>query len=230
MGSAQNPSDRNLDLGASEAPRPYKRIFLLSPANASGKRAGLVTRESANFELAVRLREGKVAIGEIFSFISGLYFRGKLAYAQAFADPPAETPGVFVITATRGLVVSETLLSMDELREIGEVPIDLGDARYCAPLVADAQQLFGQIGPQCEVILLGSIATTKYVEPLLDIFREGLMFPTEFVGRGDMSRGGLLLRSVREGVQLEYASVAKSLRRGVRPPKLPKLRREKRYR
>jgi hypothetical protein len=77
----------------------------------------------------------------------------------------------------------------------------------------------------CEVVLLGSVATPKYVEPLLGIFGERLMFPAEFVGRGDMSRGGLLLRYAREQAQLTYVPVAGAVRHGARPPRLPKLAR-----
>jgi hypothetical protein len=200
-----------------------RRVFLLSPANASGIRARLILGEQARFELAVRLRESRVPLGEVFSFISGLYFRGKLAYAHAFAEPPAAAPGILIITASRGLVPPETPLTLDELREIAEVPIHAGDPRYRGPLERDALHLAQQIGSGGEVVLLGSIATPKYVEPLLGIFGDHLVFPADFVGRGDMSRGGLMLRSARDGVQLRYVSVAKSLRHGPRPPKQPKL-------
>jgi hypothetical protein len=73
-------------------------------------------------------------------------------------------------------------------------------------------------------VLLGSIASPKYVDVLLDIFGNRLRFPRDFVGRGDMSRGGLLLRRAREGVELEYARIAGAARHGARPPKLPPLR------
>jgi hypothetical protein len=72
-------------------------------------------------------------------------------------------------------------------------------------------------------VLLGSIATAKYVEPLLKIFNQRLLFPSAFVGRGDMSRGGLMLRSAREAVELSYEPVCSATRHGPRPPKLPKL-------
>jgi hypothetical protein len=201
-----------------------KRIFLLSPANASGIRAQHILREQAEFELAVRMREAGAHLGEIFAFISGLYFRGKLAYARAFAEPPENAPGILVITASRGLMSPDAVLTLDDLREIASVPIHEEDERYRNPLERDAQQLMRQIGDACEVVLLGSIATPKYVEPLLGIFGDALLFPSEFVGRGDMSRGGLMLRSAREGVPLSYAPVKNSVRRGSRPPKLPKLR------
>src|SRR5262249_62023500 len=86
----------------------------------------------------------------------------------------------------------------------------------------DAQLLREHMGARCEVVLLGSIATPKYIEPL-SIFGERLVFPAEFVGRGDMSRGGLLLRCVREQTELSYVPVAGAVRHGARPPKLPKL-------
>jgi hypothetical protein len=198
------------------------RIFILSPANTSGVRGRLILREQACFELALRLRETGAPLGEIFSFISGLYFRGKLTYARAFAEPPADAPGILVITASQGLRPPESPLFLDELREMSHVPIDAREVRYRGPLERDASQLSGQLGENCEVVLLGSIATSKYAEPLLTVFGNRLVFPVDFIGRGDMSRGGLMLRSARTGSQLAYAPVAESSRRGPRPPRLPK--------
>ena len=54
-------------------------------------------------------------------------------------------------------------------------------------------------GDRCEIVLLGSIASGKYVELLQPVFGNRLVFPPAFVGRGDMSRGGLLLRCVSAG-------------------------------
>jgi hypothetical protein len=207
----------------SSAPRGPQRIFLLSPANAGGLRAKMIMSENARFILARRLRNDGLPIGELFSFISGLYFRGKLAYAQTFASPPKGLPGVFVITAGRGLVPPDTLVTHEELLEIAGVPVDAGDPRYRQPLDRDAQELFRKAGKKCEIVLLGSIATPKYVEPLLGVFEQRLLFPSTFVGRGDMSRGGLMLRSVREGAELSYEPVCSAIRHGARPPKLPKL-------
>jgi hypothetical protein len=200
--------------------RNTKRIFLLSPANASGIRARQILREEAEFELATRLRETGAPLGEIFQFISGLYFRGKLAYARAFARPPENAPGILVISASRGLLSPDEVLTLADLREIAAVPIHEEDRRYRDPLERDARKLAQQIGDACEVVLLGSIATPKYVEPLLGIFGDALLFPAEFVGRGDMSRGGLMLRSAQAGVPLIYTPVSGSIRRGRRPPKL----------
>lgn len=202
------------------------RIFLLSPANANGLRARMILSDRATFDLAVRLRDGGLPLGELFSFISGLYFRGKLAYAQAFGNSDSRSPNVFVITAGGGLIPPETPITIERLREIASVPIEPKEARYRVPLERDARKLLTRMTSACEVVLLGSVATPKYVEPLLGIFGERLMFPAEFAGRGDMSRGGLMLRCARSGEQLTYVPVATAMRHGPRPPKLPKLPRQ----
>jgi hypothetical protein len=203
--------------------READRVFLLSPANASGVRAKMILHDRAQFSLALRLRQGRLSLGELFSFISGLYFRGKLAYAQAFASNASGLSGAFVITAGGGLIPPETPITIEQLREIAGVPIEAHELRYRMPLERDARKLLKRIGRACEVVLLGSIATPKYVEPLLGIFGERLMFPAEFVGRGDMSRGGLMLRCARSGEQLTYVPVATAVRHGPRPSKLAKL-------
>jgi hypothetical protein len=200
-----------------------QRIFLLSPANVAGIRAGLVMDENGNSEWARRIRRGSVPLGELFSFMSGLYFRGKLAYARAFAVTPPCLAGAFVITSSGGLVPPDTLVTIERLREISRATIDPRDERYRMPLVRDAQALLESMGVVCEVVLLGSIATPKYIDPLLDVFGEKLMFPAAFVGRGDMSRGGLMLRCVQSGEQLQYVPVLNAVRNGRKPPKLERL-------
>ena len=196
------------------------RVFILSPANTSGVRGRLVMNEGAEFELALRLRQEGAPLGDVFTFISGLYFRGKSAYSRAFAAPPLGAPGSLVITAGYGLLPLETLISSGDLRTISGIPIDLNELQYRAPLERDALNLKQIIAPECEVVLLGSIATAKYLEPLIDIFGSRLLFPSEFVGRGDMSRGGLMLRSAREGIELDYVPASGAILRGRRPPKL----------
>jgi hypothetical protein len=212
----------NADSTLGDAKRT-KRIFLLSPANAGGKRAQLLLRDAAEFELAQRLRAQGLSLGEAFSFISGLYFRGKLAYASAFAAPPVGAPGVLVITACGGLMPPEALLSHSELCSISAGPVDASEPRYRIPLDRDARRLHAQLSDNCEIVLLGSVATPKYVEPLLAIFGPRLVFPSEFAGRGDMSRGGLLLRCVRQGMELSYIPLLTAERHGRKPAKLPKL-------
>jgi hypothetical protein len=200
------------------------RVFLLSPANVGGKRAKMLLNPRASFDLARRLRTGVGApLGEAFAFMSGLYFRGKLAYARAFAEAPAGCAGVLVITSNRGLISADTFVTQEELGAYSEVPIDARDPRYTRPLIRDSRALAAACGIGCSVVLLGSVASGKYVDHLLPIFGERLHFPKEFVGRGDMSRGGLLLRSVTENRLLTHISVAGAVRRGSRQPKLTPL-------
>lgn len=202
-------------------------MFLLSPANCSGLRAKMVLSERAQFDLAVRLRSGSgVALGEVFAFVSGLYFKGKLAYALEFAQPPQPGSemvgsGALVITPTAGLRPVETAITADAVKAFAAVDIAANDPRYRRPLVASARALNEEIGPDCDVVLLGSIASAKYVEVLTEVFGSRLLFPIDFVGRGDMSRGGLLLRCVRAGQGLTYVPVEGAVRHGARPPKLP---------
>jgi hypothetical protein len=204
------------------AKRRVRRLFLLSPANASSVRGRFLLADSANSVLGQRLRNEGAPLGEIFSFISGLYFRGKLAYARAYADPPPGIPGIAVITASGGLVSPDQSLTLEEFRRVVMGRVDAAESHYRLPLERDARLLRDGMGTNCEVVLLGSIATQKYVEPLLGIFGESLRFPAEFVGRGDMSRGGLMLRCVREHAQLTYVPIIGAARHGERPPKLGK--------
>jgi hypothetical protein len=214
-------SEEHKDLNSSSL--HSSRIFLLSPANLGGVRAGYVMAENAESDLSGRLRREGVTLGEVFSFISGLYFRGKLAYARAFSSPPSGVCGCYVITAGGGLVPPETVVNLNLLREFAVNAIDPCNEHYRAPLDRDCGSLSETLGNSCEIVLLGSIATPKYVEPLLQIFRERLVFPMDFVGRGDMSRGGLMLRCVEAGRELDYTPILTATRRGSRPPKLSPL-------
>lgn len=205
------------------------QIFLLSPANCGGNRARIVMSERAAFDVAVQLRTRTGApLGDVFAFLSGLYFRGKLAYSRAFARPPESASlcgsGIFVITPTAGLRTAETPISLGALRAFAAVDIDADNPRYRRPLETSARAVAADIGPDCDVVLLGSIASPKYVDVLQQIFGERLVFPADFVGRGDMSRGGLMLRCVTSMTELDYIPVAGAVRNGKRPPKLEPLR------
>jgi hypothetical protein len=180
-------------------------------------------RPEADFALAGRLRDGNATLGEVYAFISGLYFRAKLAYAKAFAAPPEGLPPALVIVPGLGLVRPDTLVGVEQLRRIGDIPIEQNNQAYRDPLLRDARLLDQNAGPGCRYLLLGSIATEKYTEPLLSVFGDRILFPLEFVGRGDMSRGGLMLRRASSGEQLSYVSLLGALRRGRRPPKLDPL-------
>jgi len=196
------------------------QFFILSPASSAGRRAALLLNDRAEFFLARKLRSEGATLGEVFSFLSGLYYRGKLTYARAFVPPEAHSRSIWTITAGRGLVDPETVITLDDLRSFGNVPIHIGEPRYREPLLADARQLAQKLSASGRAVLLGSIASDKYVKILYEAFGDRLVFPQAFLGRGDMSRGGLLLRAVDAGEELSYIPVMTSIRRGSRPEKL----------
>jgi hypothetical protein len=198
-------------------------VFLLSPANSAGERMALVLSPGARFPLALALQGAGAPLGHVFAFASGLYFRGKLAYAETFARPPPGVPRALVIAPGAGLVPADTPVRGEHLRAFAAVPVDARERRFREPLVAAARRVADRLAAADEVVLLGSIASDKYVAPLLEVFGERLLFPVDFVGRGDMSRGGLLLRAARAGVELSYGKVLGAIRHGVRPPRLPPL-------
>lgn len=200
------------------------RIFILSPAKTSGRRASLLMSDAAEFDLAKRLRKSQATLGEVFSFLSGLYFRGKYSYSQHFARPPDGVAAQYVITSDCGLLDPAALISMRQLKKFGKTMIDVHEPRYTEPLRRSVGEISRVLPTRCQVILLGSIATNKYSEILIETFGLQLVFPREFIGRGDMSRGGLLLRAVKTGDELEYVSLLTAeSRRGKRAPKLPKI-------
>ena len=178
----------------------------------------------ATFDLAVRFHQNGATIGEVFSFLSGLYFRGKLEYANHFAKAAAPLQGVWIITSDRGLVSQESVVTPDDIRAFSRIPIDRDEKRYLEPLVQSATDLALQLPLHAEVVLLGSVGTSKYATPLLQILNERLKFPVEFVGRGDMSRGGLLLRCIDDSRELDYIPLDGAVVHGKRPPKLQKRR------
>ncbi|WP_242392868.1 hypothetical protein [Anaeromyxobacter oryzisoli] len=217
-----------MDRGHTPAPgrTQPRRVFLLSPARAGGERMALVLSPGARFALARAVQgEGGAPLADVFLFASGLYFRGKLAYALAFATPPPGVPGALVIAPGAGLVPVHARVRAADLRALAEVRVHAREPRFREPLERDARALAEALGPGGEVVLLGSVASPKYVEPLLGVLGARLLFPLAFVGRGDMSRGGLLLRAVRAGTELAYGPVAGAVLHGPRPPRLEPLRR-----
>ena len=196
-------------------------VFVLSPARCGGERAALLAA-SLQSALGRQLHDRTAPLGDVFAWLSALYFRGKLTYARRFAAGPAGMSGTLVMAPGRGLEPPDVAISAAELRAMGQVDVE-SDA-FAAPLRRDAAQLARHCGGAARVVLLGSIATGKYVDPLLEVFGERLLFPESFVGRGDMSRGGLLLRAARSGEELAYQPIAGTIRRGKRPPRLPRTR------
>jgi hypothetical protein len=180
-----------------------------------------VFRDAADFDLARRLRSPAGApLGAVFSFVSGLYFRGKAAYAGAFGRTPPEVGAGLVISAGEGLRALDEPVTLDRLRSWAEVPIDADNRRFTDPLVDHAAALERAYGATARFVLLGSIASDKYVRPLTRVFGDHLLFPSDFVGRGDMSRGALMLRAAREGRELCYEPVETAVRHGPRAPSI----------
>jgi hypothetical protein len=188
-----------------------ERIYLLSPAHAGGKRAAMLFNTNAKFELAQRLRTTGVPIGEMYSFMSPLYFRGKLTYATKFANAPSGTPGSLVITPSRGLVRPESVIKLGDVSELQNERLVTENPRYRDALERDLRTLSEAIGRSAHVILLGSIATRKYVPLLSEILGDRLVVPRKFIGLGNMSRGALLLQCSRDGCELEYISASQAL-------------------
>jgi hypothetical protein len=195
------------------------RVFLLSPASPDGVRSAQLTSPRARFGAAERYRSPEgVRIEEAFTFMSSLYFRGKITYARHFAAPPpelelgSEDDGILVIAPGFGLVPPSWRITPERMKKLRRTPVDLKNESYCRPMRTHAEQL-REIAPAAQVVLLGSVATGKYVDLLLPVFGDRLLFPRDFAGAGDMKRGGMLLRAVREDQELEYVTLDAPRRR-----------------
>jgi hypothetical protein len=165
----------------------------------------MLFRAESQFELAQRLRTTGITLGEAFTFVSPLYFRGKLAYASAFSRQAGlGVSTVFLITPSRGLQPPETVVTLAEFQAITGDYISARNPGYRDPLERDLRALSERIVSDLRVVLLGSIATKKYLPLLLHVFGERLLIPRKFVGLGNMSRGALLLQCLRQGRELEY--------------------------
>ena len=194
-------------------------VFLLSPAFCGGRRASILLNPKSQAATTRELRAGRLSLGGAFAFMSGLYFRGKLTYARRFGE-------ALVITPTRGLQDPDRKFTLALLQEFAVGDVSLDNPEYRAALERDVIALAARLGRHTAVVLLGSVASGKYVDVLLPILGERLRYPVAFVGRGDMSRGGLLLRSAASGDELEYGPLTAGVRpRGPRPPKLDPLTR-----
>jgi hypothetical protein len=185
-------------------------IFLLSPASTGGIRAKQFTSPNAKFEAArlYRSPEG-VPIAMAFAFMSSLYFRGKIGYALHFAAPSPAIGGygIYIIAPGFGLVPPDWRLTPERMKVMAKTPVDAAKRNYRKPLEEHARELAAKLEPEARVVLLGSVASGKYVDILWPIFKHQLRFPTAFAGLGDMSRGGLMLRAVRAGRELEYTTL-----------------------
>jgi hypothetical protein len=193
-------------------PRP--RAFLISPATAHGPRALSLRRPESNSPFARRLREEGVPLGDVFSFLSGLYFRGKLEYARTFARSHGDEPGVRIITMTDGLVSPDALISRDDLERYATCAD--GASAAVALLEQTAIELSDRLGADADVVLLGSVSTGKYTDLLGPIFGARLLFPRDVLHIGQLARGALFLQRARDRRELEYMSVSDIVRAGRR--------------
>jgi hypothetical protein len=194
-------------------------VFLLSPAYCGGRRASILLNARSQAVTAIEFRSGTMSLGRAFAFMSGLYFRGKLSYAERFGE-------ALVITPTRGLQPASLPFNLELLREFAVGDVSLDNPEYRLALERDVKALARRIPAKSQVVLLGSVASGKYVDVLLPVLGDRLRYPVSFIGRGDMSRGGLMLRSAASGEELEYQALTAGVRpRGPRPPKLDPLTR-----
>lgn len=179
-------------------------VFLLSPANTSGIRAKqlMSPRSKSDAAMLYRSDEG-VPIADAFTYMSALYFRGKIAYARHFAAPE----NAYVIAPGFGLVPPDWRITVERMAALRKTDVSTKDGRYVRTLRESSTSLAGSLAPDTEVVLLGSVASGKYVDVLQPIFGDRLRFPAVFAGLGDMARGGLLLRAVRADRELEYVTL-----------------------
>jgi len=180
------------------------KIFLLSPASLNGIRARQLMSPRSRFQAAELYRSPQgVPIALAFAFMSALYFRGKIAYAMHFSD----FDNTFVIAPGFGLVPPAWPITEERMTILKRTPVDVRKRNYREPLERDAQSIARRLNGDDQIILLGSVATGKYIDVLLPVFGDRLRFPAIFAGLGDMSRGGLMLRAVRQNRELEYTTL-----------------------
>jgi hypothetical protein len=186
-----------------------------------------VLNPNASFPLARALHSNEGALlGEVFSFVSGLYFRGKAAYSERFGSLPGGVAGGLVMSPGEGLRFLHERVTAERLRHWAKVDVDAKNAAFTENLIGHCHELWRTCGDTTRYVLLGSIATDKYVEPLTQVFHQRLLFPKDFVGRGDMSRGALMLRAAKDGQELEYAPIKGSALHGPKAPGIARRRRQ----
>jgi hypothetical protein len=150
-------------------------------------------------------------LGEVFSFLSGLYFRGKLEYARVFARAAGgDAREVHIITMTDGLVSPDAVISSADLERYADYQ---GSApATTSPLEATVRALRDRVGSDAEVVLLGSVGTGKYTDVLVPILGRQLLFPPDVLHAGQLARGAIFLRRAQAGQELEYVPVADIVR------------------
>src|SRR5690349_18334498 len=114
-------------------------VFLLSPAFCGGRRAAILLNAKSQAVTALEFRSGRMSLGRAFAFMSGLYFRGKLTYAERFGE-------ALVITPTRGLQPPSLPFNLALLREFAVGDVSLDNPAYRRALERDATALAESIG------------------------------------------------------------------------------------
>jgi hypothetical protein len=178
--------------------------FLLSPAHLGGARAARLTSLDARFAVAQSYRDGTLSIGEAFSWISALYFRAKLRYARHFGARHGGGPAQ-VIAPGFGLVAEDWLLSGERFTRLCQVPVDTQDRRFRQPLEAACAGLARSLDRDDRIVFLGGLAGDRYLAVLAPALGPRLFVPIDFVGRGQMQRGSLLLQAIAENRELAYS-------------------------
>lgn len=183
------------------------RLFLLSPATAHGAKARVLLQDPPRTPAATWLRSSDgMPLAAVFTYLSGLYFTGKLAYARAFANisPPLE--GVYVLTMSDGLLSPAAPVSADMLRRFAAAADGSADGRD--RLIQSARTIAAALGEApCEVVFLGSVHSSKYTELLEPVFGDRLRFPRELVRRGQLERGAILLERATARRELDYITL-----------------------
>jgi hypothetical protein len=159
------------------------------------------------------MREEGAPLGEVFTFLSGLYFRGKLEYARRFASEEAGG-AIHIITMTDGLMSPDRIISTADLDRFAQC--EEGSVASRQTLEQSARAVRDACSPHADVVLLGSVGTGKYADVLLPIFGDRLLFPRDILHIGQLARGALFLRHAREGNELEYHAVSEIERAGRR--------------
>lgn len=196
----------------SQRVREPTTLFLISPANLKGKRGALLLGANARSDLARRLRAPDGApLAEVFTFVSGLYFRGKVTYARTFGKAPPGLPASFIMTAGGGLCGLDDPVHLARLEGWQNIRVSESNPHFTAPLQRQTSELLDR-HPEARFVLLGSIASNKYVAPLREVLGERLFYPERLAGLGDMARGSLLLAAAADGRELTYVPFAPSAR------------------
>ena len=216
--------------GASEGCMLVASSCCRPPTAAAGARQQVLSPQAA-----FAARRGSCAraqgapLGDVFTFVSGLYFRGKLAYARRFASPPEprirRRLGRARHHAERRAPQPETPVTRRRAARLRRRRRRSRPTRATGGRSSGARaRWLREIGADCEVVLLGSIASPKYVDVLLDDLRRAPAVPDRFRRpRRHEPRRPAAAQARARASSSTYAPMAGAVRHGARPPKLPPL-------